>query len=50
MVPPIATVIISPLPYPYPVFLRVKSVTLEPLPTTISIVALEPIPDTEDEL
>ena len=42
--PPIGTVNISPFPYPYPVFLIVKSITLDPWPTTISTTALVPTP------
>ena len=44
VVPPIATVSVSPFPYPYPVFLISKSITLDPCPTTISTVAALPIP------
>ena len=42
--PPVGIVNMSPLPYPYPVFLTSKSITLDPCPTTISIVAALPVP------
>ena len=49
MVPPIATVKISPLPNPYPLLVISKSITLEPCPTTISTFASVPKPETEDD-
>ena len=48
-VPPIETVRVSLLPYPNPVFLISKSITLDPWPTTISIFAPDPLPE-DDEL
>jgi len=48
-VPPIETVSIWLFPYPNPVFTISKSITLEPWPTTISMIAFVPIPEEEDE-
>ena len=45
VVPPTGTVKISSSPYPYPVFVISKSITLDPCPTTISIVACVPTPE-----
>ena len=38
----------SPISYPYPEFVKVKSITLESFPTIISATAPVPIPDPED--
>ena len=48
--PPVLTVRISPWPNPYPVCLISKSITLDPWPTTTSIVAYVPIPEEDSEL
>ena len=45
VVPPIGTVKICSFPYPYPILIISKSITLDPWPTTILILAAVPTPE-----